>query len=100
MRSMKEDWSEQSRGKFESRLELLGWDKIGKHFVKGDLAIETDNHGLFLYEGRDRSFGLSDECVDSSQKDFIGPLVRKPFSKSKLPCWLDLITGRFVNKRP
>jgi hypothetical protein len=100
MRSMKEDWPDLARGKFESRLELLGWDKIGKFFVKGGLAIETGNHGLFLYEGRNRSFGLSNECVDSSQKDFIGPLVRRPFSKSKIPCWLDLITGQFINKRP
>lgn len=104
MKQIKEEWSTEKREKFENRLVSLGWEQkcagyVPCLFKKGNLTIETDGWGIWIYEDGQRLFGLSDNYVDDMVIAHVGPLIQNPFADKKRYLWLNLATGGYTTKK-
>lgn len=95
----KAGWGIESKRGFEGRLMDFGWRRLGVGVGKryyhslSDLSILVDDGGIFVFRGRERLYGLSDDYCDRCRSR-LGPLCVNPFEKEKAYVWLDLATGK------
>lgn len=103
--SLKNEWSQYKQDRFAITLDTQGWKirrqlKDSNLWEKGNVRIETDDFGLFLWELKppqwERTEGLSDDRIDIGYLPGRDPKILRFKDHPKGIKQFDLATGRWV----